>query len=292
MADYPVHPAADLFPMMGGEAYEHFRTDIAERGQQEPVALWRGQVVDGRNRLRACRDLGVEPRTVALPDDADPVGHVLSANLHRRHLTESQRAVVGAKVKPLLEAEARERQRRAALATNAAKKGEALVQNSAPAAAGKTRDQAADLVSVSHFSIDKAAEVLDRGTAGLLGMVERGEVSVSAAAAVSHLPKPDQEQVVSEGPEAVKRKAKEIREARPAMPAEGREQGRRAELGERWQRCLHDLYMVLNSVRDAGGIERVAAACDEGGRAKIGGELGRIAETLQIWVRYLKGGSR
>jgi hypothetical protein len=88
---------------------------------------------------------------------------------------------------------------------------------------------------------------------------------------------------------SVKRKAKEIREARPPMPAEDREQRRRAEQGERWQRCLYDLYMVLNSVRDAGGIERVAAACDGVGLEKFGGELCRITETLRGWTSYLRG---
>ena len=46
---------------------------------------------------RACQAAGVEPVFADYQDD-DPVGFVVSLNLHRRHLNESQRAVSAAKV--------------------------------------------------------------------------------------------------------------------------------------------------------------------------------------------------
>lgn len=55
---YEVHPAAALFPMMSGQAFEEFVTDIREHGQQDPAVLdTAGRLIDGRNRARACKVL-------------------------------------------------------------------------------------------------------------------------------------------------------------------------------------------------------------------------------------------
>ena len=71
-----------------------------------------GRVLDGRNRLRACKRLGIEPKVQRVDVDADDaVALVLSLNLVRRHLTSAQRAFVASEVKRQYEAEARRRMR-------------------------------------------------------------------------------------------------------------------------------------------------------------------------------------
>ena len=108
---YPVHPAAELFPMMDAEALQALADDIREHGQREPVILYHGAVLDGRNRLRACELAGVEPLTCVRDDIASPTTFVLSLNLHRRHLTPAQRAALGVDVSESFAAEAAERAR-------------------------------------------------------------------------------------------------------------------------------------------------------------------------------------
>jgi hypothetical protein len=56
-------------------------------------------LVDGRNRLEACKRAKVKPKTVDLDGD-DPVAFVLSANIHRRHMTKAQQAMAVAMVHP------------------------------------------------------------------------------------------------------------------------------------------------------------------------------------------------
>ena len=80
----------------------HYRSlagSIEATGLLQPVVLTEedgvDMVLDGRNRLRACVLIGAEPKTIRY-GGSDPYGFVLSANLSRRHLTDSQRAMIGA----------------------------------------------------------------------------------------------------------------------------------------------------------------------------------------------------
>src|SRR6266436_1010415 len=100
--EYKFHPYADLFPMLDENSvgFKALVEDIEQRGQQEYIRLYEGMILDGRNRYRACQKLGLDIKTMdfVLPD---PIGFVLSANLHRRHLNEGQRAMVAAKLTSL-----------------------------------------------------------------------------------------------------------------------------------------------------------------------------------------------
>ena len=59
------HPAADIFPLLGGADFEALKANIAEHGQLDPIWTFQNQILDGRNRYRACRELGIEVTTKA-----------------------------------------------------------------------------------------------------------------------------------------------------------------------------------------------------------------------------------
>lgn len=95
----PVHPAAEVFPMLPPDELAELAEDIRVNGLAHPIVLKNGQLIDGRNRREACRIAGVEPRTVEL-NGQDPTAYVLSTNIARRHLTKGQRAMAVARLYP------------------------------------------------------------------------------------------------------------------------------------------------------------------------------------------------
>jgi len=77
---------------MGDEDFQALKDDIEVNGQREPVWILDEMVLDGWHRYRACIELGIKPTQFNFQSDDDPSAFVISHNLHRRHLTASQRA--------------------------------------------------------------------------------------------------------------------------------------------------------------------------------------------------------
>ena len=96
--DFEVHPVAAMFPEFPPEEYANLRADIEANGVRFPVVVCGGWLVDGRTRLRACRDLDIEPPVRELDEGTDIVQWIVSANVRRRHLSTSQRAVLAAQL--------------------------------------------------------------------------------------------------------------------------------------------------------------------------------------------------
>lgn len=202
------HDYANRFPMLDAAAQDALRADVQEYGVREPVILFGGRILDGRNRYMAARDLGQDfPVADFEGAEAEALSYVLSTNLHRRHLTESQRAAVAAKLANMKPG-------------NPDFSNSANLPDSAPAL---SQAQAADMLNVSERSVRTAKAVIEQGAPELVAAVEKGEVSVSAAASVAELPPDEQAAVVAAGPKAVREKAKEVRQGKQAASVE--EQG-------------------------------------------------------------------
>ncbi|MGG7581009.1 Spo0J and IME4 domain-containing protein [Rhizobium sp. Nf11,1] len=184
----PHHPLAALFPMFSDQELAELADDIATRGQEQPVWLLGGQILDGRNRDEACHRLGIDPWTKDYDGD-DPLGFVLSLNLRRRHLTESQRAMVAAKIVDW---------------------DVGMNQSTAGPANLQTRE-AARRLSISERAVAAAKRVRDQGAPALMAAIESGKVSVHAGEAISHLARQAQEEVLRAEKKAIIAKAKEIR---------------------------------------------------------------------------------
>jgi phage N-6-adenine-methyltransferase len=164
---FEVHPAASIFPMMDPRSFEELKADIKANGVQQCGLLFDGKILDGRNRYKACQEIGIEMTFEEVePQDAatfDPIQYVLTHNLYRRHLTESQRAMVAAKVTSMRQGDGGPGRPKVPIGT-------------------ATIDQAAQQLSVGRRSVARAKSVCSKGSAEIRAAVEQGELAVSTAA--------------------------------------------------------------------------------------------------------------
>jgi ParB-like chromosome segregation protein Spo0J len=115
--------------------------DIAANGLKQPILLFEGKILDGRNRYNACKIAAVEPTFEEYLGD-DPISHVLSLNLNRRHLTTGQRAMIAAELSNLKHGGKRKSDQDATL----------QLEN-------MSRSAASELLNVSKRSVDEAAAI-------------------------------------------------------------------------------------------------------------------------------------
>lgn len=115
------HPAANAFPMLSDERHAALVADIRANGLRVPIVIQDGMILDGRNRYKACQELGIHPETTEYT--GNPWAYVWSLNGTRRDLTDAQRAAIWLKI----DAQSREyidrdAARRAAIAEEANRK--------------------------------------------------------------------------------------------------------------------------------------------------------------------------
>jgi hypothetical protein len=90
--------------MLEGKASQSLAADIRRYGLREPIILLDGNILDARNRYRACPTAGVEPRCAqwrARHQHGPPLAFLLPRDLESRHLNESRWALIAARLSGL-----------------------------------------------------------------------------------------------------------------------------------------------------------------------------------------------
>lgn len=182
MREHTFHPACLLFPRLGEAELRELTDDIRQNGLLNPIITLNGQILDGRNRLEACGIAGVQPRFVEWDGAGSPVEWAISQNLVRRHLTSSQRAVVAFGLLPLLEAEAKQRQR---LSQGRGKKG---AKNGATSSANGKASEIAARVARSNARYVEAVKSIHALAPELIDEIRNGALAVPDAAELAKLP--------------------------------------------------------------------------------------------------------
>lgn len=192
--ELPVHPAADIFPMMSEEELVDPAEDIKANGLVHPLIIdAAGQLIDGRNRLAACKLAGVEPRFEQL-NGRDPLAYIASANLKRRNLAKGQQAMALAMIYPEPERgrgkkdEAKKEAESASFSYRRVKVARQVLRFSRPIAEtvikGCSLDEAlAEVEKLRQFAEgkDKRIDLLRKGAPELAAMVDEDRLSLEGA---------------------------------------------------------------------------------------------------------------
>lgn len=206
MTKLAIHPAAEIFPLIEGEELKALAESIKQHGQQLPILLYQGKVIDGRNRCRACQMAKVEPWTATADlDGMTPLEFVLTLNDKRRHMTREERSFSAAKAKVVFEAEAKERQKAAGKEHGRGKpeSGKNPEEKKVPVPGpepikGDARDKAGEAFGVSGKSVDRAEKVLEKGTPELVAAATKGEIPLTKAAKIAGQPKAEQAKAIEQ----------------------------------------------------------------------------------------------
>ena len=171
---YPVSELAEAFRGPTPLEYETLKDDIELNGQQVPIAFKDGKIVDGRQRKRACIELGITPRYEELPDDIDPARFLMAMHRKYRDLSKNDLALAASK----LSAWSRPGGDRKSEDYQLRRDHSAHVHN------GLTQQEAARSLGVSPRLVSKASRLLAEDSPAIPELqeaVRTGEVNIGAA---------------------------------------------------------------------------------------------------------------
>lgn len=203
MTDYDIHEFCALFPVASDQDTKMLVQDIRRHGLLDAITIFGGKILDGRNRYTACKILNIVPRYVEFDgDDEAALDFVVSKNLARRHLNESQRAMIAGRLANMPIGRYWE--------VNSANLPNNPVSQSV----------AAQKVNVSTRSVTSARKVLDSKDDDLVAAVESGDLAVSVAADVAALPPEVRKEIVRADDKKGAARTQISRHKKPVDPAE------------------------------------------------------------------------
>jgi DNA N-6-adenine-methyltransferase (Dam) len=171
-------PEADIWPVMSDAELRALAADIEACGQQYPISLLGGDILDGRNRWLAIKHYTKLKPVFENVDPESPIAFVISRNEKRRHETESQRGMSSARALPFYEAESKTRM------AEAGKKGKP--GKGAPIGATfkqehRAADDAARDFGTTARTVQRGKSVLNKGSKKLIEAVQEGRLSLGKA---------------------------------------------------------------------------------------------------------------
>jgi ParB-like chromosome segregation protein Spo0J len=211
------HPICLLIPSADDDELQDLTDDIRAHGLIDPIVLFEGMILDGRNRATACERAGIAPRYVQFGGGReDALILAVSHNLKRRHLT--KQAIADA----LVAAEDFNLHYMLAEPVAAADGPEAqsVIKITEPKTASSRKLAQASGRVVSHAMIAATRKVKEKGEPELQEAVKRGRIGVQDAAKVADL-QPEQQKAIAVSPKPRRAAAEAADAAKNASRAGG-----------------------------------------------------------------------
>lgn len=225
------HPLADLFPLMEGAEFDELAASIKANGLREAITLFDDAILDGRNRYRACEKVSVKPRFEDFTG-GDPHAFVADKNLRRRHLNETQRAMIAGRMANMEEGRPKK-----------------TTEISVVSISGK---KAASVMNVSDDLVSFAKTVIKHGTPEEIKAVEAGKIAVSTVA----------RQIRSNVPST--KRQYDGRNSAAVMRGQGRSRDKAKMNSQMWGN-LRDALTAITSLPKPADVVMVAKAWDRSG---------------------------
>lgn len=286
---YDLHPLCTLFPRLTGAEFNALREDIKSNGLRHPIVLHDGMILDGGNRYRACIEAGVEPE-FSVFGGGNLVSFVLSANLHRRHMSAGQQAAIVASAQDWAKAQtAGSNQHKAKPAAGPATLPDHLAtvsQRAAESGASERTQRMADKVAKADPELAKKVAHGEVSLPKALAKVE-GKPAPTRAAEPEDDDGPSAADLLDDMQKELARTEARVAELEKLMRADGKEAAanlaRRLDHAVRQQEVLQEDAARLQ--RNVDRLQRDLRAC---GRAVGESDLDKIVRAVQAFARAHK----
>lgn len=163
----------DLIPPLSPDEYNQLEQNILAEGCRDAIVTWQGVVVDGHNRYELCVKHGIPYKTTEkeFGNDNQAEEWIIRNQFGRRNLSDYQRTDLALKLKPSIEAKAKEKQ---------IESGGAVPQKSAKPPID-TRQEIAQIAGVSHDTVHKVETIQNNAPEPIKKAVESNEISINKA---------------------------------------------------------------------------------------------------------------
>ena len=188
LEEFEVHPCAALFPMMNEAELQELADDIKLNGLLDPIYYGsipgskHSVLIDGRNRMAACKLAGVDPEFAYFQGD-DVEAYIISKNVHRRHLDTGQGAMIAVDIANMK------------IGDNQHSEGSANLHS---------LQESADKLDVSRRSAATAKKIQEEGTPELTEAVRESKVSLNLASKIAKLPEEEQKVLLQKDKDEIK----------------------------------------------------------------------------------------
>ena len=167
----------NIYPEMKEEAYLSLKNDIEKNGYdfKFPIWIYEDEIIDGWNRHKACKELGIIPTYEKfIGDETQAINFILRTN-NRRDLTTYQRTLLAFEFEQMFREKAKKS--KSIKVSHFRNTGEVLQKSAKP----DTRKELAKIAKVSHDTISKVKKIQEKAPEEVKQKLATGEVSINAA---------------------------------------------------------------------------------------------------------------
>ncbi|WP_300608001.1 hypothetical protein, partial [uncultured Oscillibacter sp.] len=169
-----------LLPPLSGEQFSALESDILENGCYAPIIINEDMiVVDGHNRFRICEkhDLPYRMLVFSFADLLEAKQWALDTQKGRRNLDKWELGKIALKLKPEIEAKAKEKQRE--YHGNQYESGLLTTLSEVQAPPMTTRKELADTVGIGEITMGKVMQIDEHAPAVVKEALDNGELSIN-----------------------------------------------------------------------------------------------------------------
>ena len=166
----------ELIPPLAPEEYKQLEANILAEGCRDALVAWNGVIVDGHNRYEICskHNIPFTTKEMVFKDRDEAKEWIIRNQFGRRNLSPYERSKLVLKLKEIIAAKAKERQR-----TSTGGSSPQLRQISAKAEKIETREELAKAAGVSHDTIDKVHIIEQNATPEQKKRLSTGRASIN-----------------------------------------------------------------------------------------------------------------